>query len=177
MKVLRSRPHVEALLKEGRLVPIRGKLADGTAADLLIHRDNLPLLEQAADGSLKAERTAFLSPFDSLWWASRRDEMLWGFHQSLEAYLPAPKRVYGYFCLPILHRDRLVGRFDPKLERKGGVLRLKSLYLEPGVKPGQELVTDVAGAMRDFMAFHRARELVIESSQPKAFGKKLLAAL
>jgi uncharacterized protein YcaQ len=174
MKVTRSRPHVEMMLKNGILLPIKGRLADGQTADLIIHRDNLSLLEQAADGELKAERTTFLSPFDNLFWATRRDEMLWGFHQSLEAYLPAPKRVYGYFCLPILHNDKLVGRFDPKLERKPGRLILRSLYLEPGVKLGERLVKDVASAMRDFMIFHNARELVIERSEPAAFGKKLL---
>ena len=177
MKVSRSRPIVESLLADGILLPVKGQLADGKTADLVIHRDNLPLLRQAADGELKAERSTFLSPFDSLWWASRRDEQFWGFHQSLEAYLPAPKRVYGYFCMPILHKDRLVGRFDPKLERKDGLLRLKALYLEPGVKPDAELVREVAAAMRDFMTFHQAKELVIERSEPAAFGKKLLKEL
>jgi hypothetical protein len=174
MKVTRSRPIVETLVKNGTLLPITGKLADGKTAELLVHRDNLSLLEQAADGALSAERTTFISPFDNLFWAARRDEMLWGFHQALECYLPAPKRVYGYFCLPILHKDRLVGRFDPKLERKTGLLRLKALYLEPGVKPGEELIKDVAAAMRDFMKFHDAKELVIERSEPAAFGKKLM---
>jgi len=177
MKVTKSRPIVEALVKDGILLQITGELADGKTAQLVIHRDNLPLLEQAADGALKAERTTFLSPFDNLFWAARRDEMFWGFHKSLEAYLPAPKRVYGYFCLPILHKDRLVGRFDPKLERKTGTLILRALYLEPGVKLGEELVKDIASVMRDFMAFHEAKELVIERSEPAAFGKKLLVAV
>ncbi|HEX7542403.1 MAG TPA: crosslink repair DNA glycosylase YcaQ family protein [Anaerolineales bacterium] len=177
MKVTKSRPAVEALVKDSILLPVKGRLADGKTADLIIHRDNLPLLEQAADGALKAERTTFLSPFDNLFWAARRDEMFWGFHKSLEAYLPAPKRVYGYFCLPMLHKDRLVGRFDPKLERKSGRLILRALHLEPGVKPGEELVKDIASAMRDFMAFHEAKELVIERSEPAAFGKKLLKGI
>jgi uncharacterized protein len=177
MKITHSRPIVEKLLTEGILLPIQGKSADGKTTDLIIHRDNLPLLEKAADGALKAERTTFLSPFDNLWWASRRDEQLWGFHQSLEAYLPAPKRVYGYFCLPILHKDRLIGRFDPKLERKDGLLRLKSLYLEPGIKLDEELVQDFATAMQDFLIFHEAKELVIERSEPASFGKKLMKAI
>jgi uncharacterized protein len=177
MKVTKSRPIVAELIKDGILIPVQGKLMDGTTAELVVHRDNLSLLEQAADGSLAAERTTFLSPFDNIWWAARRDEMFWGFHQSLECYIPAPKRVYGYFCLPILHKDRLVGRFDPKLERKERLLRIKALYLEPGVKPGEELVKDVASAMRNFMKFHDAKELVIERSEPAAFGKKLLKAV
>jgi uncharacterized protein YcaQ len=174
MKISRSRPIVAELIKAGILLPITGKLANGETGDLIIHRDNLALLQQAADGELTAERTTFLSPFDNLWWANRRAEMLWGFHQAIEAYLPAPKRVYGYFCLPILHKDRLVGRFDPKLERKSGTLILRSLYLEPGIKPGEELVKNVASTMRDFMDFHEAKVLVIERSEPEDFAKKLL---
>ena len=173
MKVTKSRPIVAALIKNGTLIPVQGKLMDGTTAELVVHRENLSLLEQAAEGLLKPERTTFLSPFDNLWWAARRDEMFWGFHQSLECYLPAPKRVYGYFSLPILHKDRFVGRFDPKLERKDGLLRIKALYLEPGVKSSEELVKSVADAMRDFMKFHEAKELVIEHSEPAVFGKKL----
>jgi len=174
MKISRSRPIVAELIKDGILLPITGKLANGETGDLIIHRDNLSLLQQAADGELTAERTTFLSPFDNLWWANRRAEMLWGFHQAIEAYLPAPKRVYGYFCLPILHKDRLIGRFDPKLERKTGTLILRSLYLEPGVKRGEELVKDIATTMQDFLAFHEAKELVIERSEPEDFAKKLL---
>jgi uncharacterized protein len=177
MKVTRSRPHVDSLVGAGILLPLTGKLADGSTADLLIHRDNLPLLEQAANKALDCERTTFLSPFDNMFWAARRDEQFWGFHKSLEAYLPASKRTYGYFCLPILHKDRLVGRFDPKLERKSARLILRSLFLEPGVRPGDLLVHDVAVAMRDFMLFHDATELVIEKSQPASFGKKLLKLL
>ncbi len=177
MKVTKSRPIVEGLIKEGILLPVTGELASGKSSDLIIHRDNLRLLEQAADGALKAERTTFLSPFDSLFWASRRDEMLWGFHKSLECYLPAHKRIYGYFCLPILYKDRLVGRFDPKLERKTGTLILRALYLEPGVKATDELVGNVAGALRDFIKFHLARELVIERSEPAAFGRKIIRLL
>lgn len=174
MKVTKTLPIVEALVKEGTLIQVMGKLENGKTAELVVHRDTLPLLEQAADGALSPGRTTFLSPFDNLFWAARRDELFWGFHQSLECYLPAPKRIYGYFCLPILHKDRLVGRLDPKLERKTGTLILRALYLEPGIKAGEELVRDVAGAMRDFMKFHEAKELVIEQSEPASFGKKLL---
>jgi hypothetical protein len=177
MQVTKSRPAVQALVKDGILLPITGKLESGNNEELIIHHDNLPLLEQAADGALKSERTTFLSPFDSLFWAARRDEMFWDFHKVLECYIPAPKRVYGYFCLPILHKDRLVGRFDPKLERKTGTLILRALYLEPGVKASERLVNDVAGAMRNFMDFHEARELVIERSEPAVFGRKILKAI
>ena len=172
-----SRPHLDDLLTEGKLVNVQAELADGKAHALVVHRENLGLLEQAADGALLPRRTTFLSPFDSLFWARQRDQQLWIFRNKLEAYTPAPQRQWGYYCLPILHHDRLVGRFDPKLERKNGLLRLKALFLEEGVLPDEELVGDVASAMRDFLAFHKASSLEIERSEPAEIGSRLLAAL
>jgi uncharacterized protein YcaQ len=69
------------------------------------------------------------------------------------------------------------GAFDPKLERKTGLLRLKALHLEPGIAPDDELTADVAVAMRDFMKFHAAKDLVIEASNPPEFGDKLVKTL
>jgi len=180
MKRTPARPIIAKLVKSGEFVEVQGEIADGDGVKtttLMIHRDDRALLDQAADGELKAERTTFLSPFDNLFWATGRDQQFWSFRQHLEAYTPEPKRVYGYFCLPILQRGRLVGRFDPKLHRKTGVLELKALYLEPGFKPDEELVNDVAGALRDFMHFHKAKSLEIVKSTPADFGKKLLRAL
>jgi uncharacterized protein YcaQ len=165
------------LLKQGVLVPVQATLADGDTHELVVHRDQLENLQQAADGVIRADRTTFLSFFDSLFWCRGRDMLLWGYRNLLEAYVPEKKRQYGYFCLSILHQGGLVGRFDPKLERKTGVLRVKALYLEQGVQPDEELVSGVASAMRGFMKFHNARELVIEKSQPEEFREKLLKAI
>lgn len=176
MKKTTCKPIIAALLKDGTLIEIQGETMDGVKT-LVVHRDNLPLLQQAADGAITAERTTFLNPFDSLWWAEDRDELLWGFDKLIEMYVPAPKRRYGYYSMPILHRDRLVGRFDPKLDRKKGVLYLRSLHLEPSVESDDALVADVAAAMRDFMAWHGAKQLKIEKSNPKEFSSKLRKAL
>ena len=177
MKRTEAKPLVDLLIADGTFVRIHATLADRQAHELLIHRDNLPLLEMAADGGLKPRRTAFLSPFDSLFWARERDVAMWKFNQVLECYKREPDRIWGYFCLPILDRGRLVGRFDPKMERQSGVLRLKKLYLEPGVRPSARLASSIARTMRDFMRFHNASDLVIERSDPAEFGEKLLAAM
>jgi uncharacterized protein YcaQ len=171
------KPYIQSFLDEGRLRLVRGRLADGQAYEMIVHQRNFPLLEQAADGALTPVRTTFLSPFDSLFWAQGRDLQFWEFRKALEAYTPAHKRLYGYFCLPILHQERLIGRFDPKLERKAQRLRIKALYLEPGIQPEEHLVAETAGAMRDFLAFHKAHDLVIERSHPAEFGEKLMSAL
>jgi uncharacterized protein YcaQ len=176
MRATPARSLVRALIDEGMLVGIQGESMNGVKT-WMVHHDNLPLLQRAADRAVKAERTTFLAPFDSLFWAWNRDQMLWGFEQLLECYKPAEQRVYGYFSFPILHKDRLVGRFDPKLDRKSGVLHLNALYLEPGSKPDDELVAGVATAMRDFLSWHGAQSFEIEKSDPHAFGEKLKRAL
>ena len=177
MKRTPAKPLIQRMLDEGTLLPVNVELQDGTVAEQVIHHANLSLLKRAADGDIEPSRTTFLSPFDSLFWAKGRDMQFWGFQQILEAYKPAPRRIWGYFCLPILHKDRLVGRFDPKLERRESTLRLKHLHLEPGVQPEDELVTDIASAMHSFMAFHDATDLVIEQSKPRGLRRKLLKAM
>lgn len=172
-----ARETTRLLLEEGLLVDIQAELMDGKVHTLIVHRDNLSVLERIMEGTIQAERTTFLSAFDSLFWAAGRDQQFWGFRQVLEAYKPADQRIWGYFCLPILHGERLVGRFDPKLERASGVLNLTALYLEPQVELDDELVMGIARAMRSFLEFHRAQELVIERSQPQEFGEKLLAVM
>ncbi len=176
MRATPARSLITALIKEGALVAIQGESMKGVQT-WMVHRDNLPLLQRAAGGDIRAERTTFLSPFDSLFWASDRDALLWGFQQVLECYKPAQERVYGYFCFPILHQDRLVGRFDPKLDRKARLLYLNALYLEPGIELDDELLAGVVAAMRDFMAWHGAMGLKIEKSEPAVFGAKLQSVL
>lgn len=181
-----SKPHIKDMIADGTLIEIQGQVLDGSTHTFVIHHDNLPLLERAAAGDILPQQTTFLTPFDNLFWAKNRaklldrknrDLLLWDFLQTLEAYKPEPLRKWGYFCLPILHRDRLVGRFDPKLERKAGRLRIKMLHLEPTVEPSDELAADIAGGLRRFAAWHGASDIVIESSNPAEFAEKITAAL
>jgi uncharacterized protein YcaQ len=86
------------------------------------------------DGRVPA-RTTFLSPFDRLIHDRDRAEALFDFRYRLEMYVPKAKREYGYYVLPILRGDRLIGRIEPVFDRKAGVLRVESLHWERGVKP------------------------------------------
>src|SRR5579884_3613453 len=81
------------------------------------------------------KRTTFLSPFDQLIHNRDRTEALWGFRYRLEMYVPAAKREYGYYVLPILHGDRLVGRIAPVFDRREKVLRVKGLWWEKEAEP------------------------------------------
>jgi uncharacterized protein len=80
-------------------------------------------------------RITFLSPFDRLVKDRDRAEALWGFRYRLEIYVPKPKREYGYYVLPVLRGDRIVGRAEPVFDRKARTLRLNGVWWEPGAKP------------------------------------------
>jgi uncharacterized protein YcaQ len=86
---------------------------------------------EALDGRV-GTRVTFLSPFDRLVHDRDRAEALWDFFYRLEMYVPKPKREYGYYVLPILRGDRIIGRIEPVFDRKAGVLRVEGVFAEPG---------------------------------------------
>jgi uncharacterized protein len=104
------------------------------AVGVRLERGRLVAHPEAADRAV-GNRVTFLSPFDRLVYDRERAEVLWGFRYRLEMYVPAAKREYGYYVLPILRGDRLVGRIEPVVDRKEGVLRVNNVWWEDGARP------------------------------------------
>jgi len=154
----------------------------GTARDLAdYYRLNVPaaaplLAELAADGSLLPVRVegwrqpaylhpeahlprrrlrtrALLSPFDSLIWERQRTERLWDFAYRIEIYTPAAKRVHGYYVLPFLLDEALVGRVDVKAERRAGVLRVRAAWAEDGVADRERVAAELAAELAAMAAW------------------------
>lgn len=109
------------LVRDGVLVPMS---VEGLRGTWYAHRDSL-----GADRF--RGRTTLLSPFDPLIYDRTRTQELFGFRFRLEIYVPKGKREFGFFVLPILHGDRLIGRIDPLFDRKVGVLRVNAVHAEP----------------------------------------------
>jgi uncharacterized protein YcaQ len=96
------------------------------------------------------ERMRLLSPFDPVLRERTRTRLLFGFDYRFEAFVPAAKRRYGYYVLPVLHRDRLVARVDAKLHRDQGLLRVRGPWWEPGVRATRERHTTLEAAVERF---------------------------
>jgi uncharacterized protein len=104
------------------------------ALGVRLERGRLVPHAEVVDGPV-ANRITFLSPFDRLVYDRARAEALWGFRYRLEMYVPPAKREYGYYVLPILRGDRLLGRIEPVVDRKNGVLRVQNVWWEDGKRP------------------------------------------
>ncbi|HSU15939.1 winged helix-turn-helix domain-containing protein [Longimicrobium sp.] len=165
---------VRELAAEGALLEVA---VDGWKEPGYVHPGHRALAESAAAGKIRPVLTTLLSPFDPLVWDRARGSELFGFDYRLECYTPAPKRVYGYFTLPILRRGALIGRVDAKAHRSEGVFELKTVHLEPGVRITQGLVDDVARAVRECAAWHRTPCLAVRRSNPPELAAKLSAAM
>jgi uncharacterized protein len=99
-----------------------------------LRHGKLEVHPEAADGPVPA-RVTFLSPFDRLVHDRARAEYLWSFYYRLEMYVPQAKREYGYYVVPILHGDRIVGRIEPVHDRKARTLRVNGVWWEDGAEP------------------------------------------
>ncbi|MEX5385615.1 crosslink repair DNA glycosylase YcaQ family protein, partial [Cronobacter muytjensii] len=145
---------------------------EGWTEPVYIHPDHAGLARRAAEGALAPSLTTLLSPFDPIVWDRRRALELFGFDYRLECYTPAAKRRYGYFTLPILRRGALVGRVDAKAHRKAGEFALRSIVLEPGVRPSERLVRDVAAAVGRCARWHGCPRVRVDHAAPEAFGAR-----
>jgi uncharacterized protein YcaQ len=115
---------LESLVADGIAVPVA---VDGLPGEWLAHAELLAAL----DGDAWQPRTTLLGPFDPLIGDRERTEALFDFRYRVEIYVPAAKREFGYYVMPVLHGDRLIGRIDPAFDRKRRVLEVKATFLEP----------------------------------------------
>lgn len=146
---------MEKLVSDGRIHPIHIHNLPG---DWYIHNDTLPLLEQLENGGWQP-RTTLLSPFDNLICDRDRTELLFDFYYRSEIYTPVAKRKYGYYVLPILHGEQLIGRIDPKLDRKTKTLHIFATHAEPDAPQSKTVRAAIRQAIEELARFLGAKTI------------------
>ena len=132
-------------------IPIIGFAAySGTGKTTLLEQ----VIRREAD---EKPRLEFLAPLDPMLWDRRLIEALWGYRYSWEIYTPAAKRKYGYYVLPILFGDRLIGRIEPRADRKEKTLSVSNIWFEPGVRPTKKLLGRIGSAAQRLARFNECR--------------------
>jgi hypothetical protein len=142
--------------KEGRILPVRVEDRDGEARPAFALADWEARLRKLPRAP---ERTRLLCPFDPILRDRARALRRFGFDYRFEAFVPEPKRQYGYFVMPILEGEHLVGRLDPKLHRDQGLLEVKGLWWEPGIKATRARKRGLEEAVRRLAEFTGAGDI------------------
>jgi uncharacterized protein YcaQ len=152
-----------ALVREGVAVPVT---IEGLRGTRYAHAE-------ALEAKLRP-RTMLVSPFDRVVYDRDRTEEIFNFRYRIEIYVPKHKREFGYFVLPVLSGDRLIGRVDPRLDRETRTLHVNAVYAEPDAPASAGPA--VAKAIVELAAWARASDVVLGKT-PAVWRKALRAAM
>ena len=148
--------HLKELVASGDVIQLDVEGVDTTYYTLKEYIENISTLKQTPS-------TAFiLSPFDNLIIQRERTKLLFGFDYALECYTPAAKRKYGYFVLPILWGENLVGRLDAKADRNNAVLKILNLVFEPEFNGFDEFLPAFVKKLTEFARFNLCKRIEID---------------
>jgi len=137
-----------------------------------VHDSDLKRLEMM-EGELWKPRVSLLPPFDNLINGRSRTNTVFGFDYSHEMFLPEKKRKFGYYVLPILWGERLIGRVDPLMDKQGEKLLINSVHAEPGAPEDGEVASKIGEKIGQLAEFLGAKEVVYTARVPAAWKGSL----
>ncbi|MFK7800391.1 MAG: winged helix-turn-helix domain-containing protein [Anaerolineae bacterium] len=137
-----------------------------------VHRDFVSFFDNPEHAGWQP-RTTLLSPFDNLICDRDRTELIWNFYYRIEIYVPAVKRQYGYYVLPILHGDRLIGRIDSRMDRKAGVYNVNAVFAQSDAPMSEDVGQAVQQAILDFGRFLGAKKVKYGRKKPAGWRSSL----
>ncbi len=142
----------ETLEKGGQILPVS---VEGIASVMYILSGDLPLLRAVTDGQAdERARLEFMAPLDPMLWDRNLIRALWNYSYSWEIYTPPQKRKYGYYTLPVLCGQSFIGRIEAVVKRGEGLLEVKNLWLEPGVRGTKRLEAALGKTVKRLAAFN-----------------------
>jgi len=154
------RRRTDELMSEGILIPVQ---VEGSNATRYVLGEEEPILDATASpASPPSLAVTFLAPLDPMIWDRRLLRDLFGFDYIWEVYIPAAKRRWGYYVLPILFGDRLVGRIEPRLDRASPDLRILGIWFEKDFSPMEApgFIAALRDALEAYRSFVGARLIV-----------------
>ncbi|PTM58575.1 winged helix-turn-helix domain-containing protein [Desmospora activa] len=169
MSASQRRQAIQERVQKGSVIPLQ---IEGIRRNYFILASDLDRLQThaqiASDHDASAEGPIrFLPPLDNLLWRRERVEDLFGFSYKWEIYVPRAKRRYGPYAMPILADDRLIGRIDPQMDRKNGVLTIRLLQVEPDIRLTPRLRQNLDDALQSFARFHGVDSFKVEMQKSK----------
>ena len=165
----------EELVGLGELIPVE---VEGVRGKRYVVRDDVELLQAPPE---PPPSVAFLSPYDALVWDRKLLGSLFDFDYAWELYVPPHKRRWGWYVLPIVFRDRLVGRFEPRIDAAEGTVQVLALWWEDGFEPrrAEGFVEGMRDALRAYLRFAKADRIDWPSelgAEKRLFGTAALTA-
>ncbi|MBR2669435.1 MAG: YcaQ family DNA glycosylase [Solobacterium sp.] len=147
-------------------------LVEGIRIPFYILSEDLPLLEQARNSVPVSHRCEFLAPLDPFLWDRDLIDKIFGFKYSWEIYTPQDKRKYGYYVLPLLYGDKLIGRIEPVI--RDGKLTVNGLWLEPKIRMTKKLEHALIQRLKKFAKFNECeyKETCMTISAKGNYDKK-----
>lgn len=153
---LLHKDRLREVLVDGIKHPLYMRTSDASAMEAVLEYGN----EENLSPSGKSF-AAVLAPLDNLLWDRELIRQLFGFHYVWEVYKPVDVRQYGYYVLPLLYKDRLIGRFEPVMDKKKGTLNILNWWWEPGESLTPEMTPALVEALSSHMRSVRASKIQI----------------
>jgi len=145
---------------------------DGIARQVAIAGLRGPYFALSNAQAAEAERTTLLSPFDNLIIDRQRTELLFGMRYRMEIYVPQHLRVRGFWAMPILFRNQLIGTVDPKMDRQRGALDIVTFRLERDAPRDRATRRAIEDAVDDLAAFVGAREVTWPKGIASSYSRR-----
>lgn len=174
MHAIKSRERTAALNRLEEQGHVRQVDIEGFSVPFYYRSLEQDLLDRVVAAQDQPSRAAILAPLDNLLWDRRFLEELFDFYYPWEVYVPAAKRVYGYYVLPVLYGERFIARFEPGFDRQSGVLTVKNWWWESEVALTDELRAALVDCFQRFQRYLGAVELRLRAEIP---GRAKLAWL
>jgi uncharacterized protein YcaQ len=160
------------LLDQGKIGKVQ---VEGIRGPLYFRNQDKRRFNQTIKKTDRPPRAIIMAPLDNLLWDRRLLREMFNFDYLWEVYVPASKRRYGYYVLPILYGDRFIARFEPSRDKPTGTVTIKNWWWEADIMPTERMKSDLVQCFQLFLQYLGASHLEVDLLPQKLAGLEWLA--